>query len=477
MTEHTDGIFGMLPGQAAPGTGQGLPYYMDGPKMDKDIDIDEEPPLEMDPMYAHLQDMYEEKRQPEHAGGPPVSEDRQDAMREERTPAVPAMVPEEGKERPPRRTKARAGDVATVRDMLAIPTDENYQYAISTLYKDRAHLQPLAEALASQITYRNGMLFYQDHALSDKDLEQHHNDDPMAMADVDLPMLYFLYSQIFYDLQERFKTPEEIDAAIRDPKFDDYSVVFYVPQFLEMFGLPLNMSQESIDLMIAKLARFHNIMGIIPTPYGPSHYPALFMRGHDAEKNTIKIMSPYFNQIIMRARRDSYKAVCSPKPKNRGPALPAPIVSTLVKASISKEKNKNAVEMVYRIVALIEQAGPSKDALPHINALELVNRCEHLRLDLEKASLNYKNTILRRTFTRAWELLEEQTTLREHYRNIQFPFPEKMPTYLRLGKVTFEFPHEGKIKKRADENEDGGATQKTQKRKKKQSSEDPVQDP
>lgn len=345
----------------------------------------------------------------------------------------------------PRRTKGRAGDVIDVNAMLAIPTDENYQYAISSIHKDKAHLQPLAKAIAGQMSYRNGKLYYHGRNPDDSELARYHDSDPDAMADIDLPLLYSLYSQVFYKIQKDFKTPDEINRVISDPEFRKYSVSFFAPEFMRMIGLPHNMNQGNIDRMIDKIDSFHHIMGLIPTRYGFSHYPALFLLGHDAETNRVEIISPYFNQIIMRARRNSYK-IRNGQPKRKNSSLPAPIVSTLVKASITSEKNKNAVEMVYRIVSVIERAGSSKDALPHINARELVSRCEHLTRNLEGKDTNHRNTILRRAFTRAWELLKEQTILEETYLHIQFPFPEKMPTYSKLDKVTFEFPHEGKIK-------------------------------
>lgn len=80
MTEHTDGIPGMTPGQTAPGTepvtGQEWPYYAASPKMVDNIDLDKEPPLEMDPMYAHLERLYDKKQPPEHTHTPPGPEDK-----------------------------------------------------------------------------------------------------------------------------------------------------------------------------------------------------------------------------------------------------------------------------------------------------------------------------------------------------------------------------------------------------------------
>ena len=106
--------------------------------------------------------------------------------------------------------------------------------------------------------------------------------------------------------------------------------------------------------------------------------------------------------------------------------------------------------MVYRIVALIEQAGPSKDANPNISARELINRCQNLPRILDQSSPADRNKLLKRVFTKTWELLQTQTILTERYDGIQFP--TEIPTYSKLESTILRFPHNGK--KKPDETEE-----------------------
>ena len=133
-----------------------------------------------------------------------------------------------------------------------------------------------------------------------------------------------------------------------------------------------------------------------------------------------------------------------PKLKSNGQPFMLPSHTYLVKSSIMKERNKRAVEIVCAIVTLIEQAG---DNVPNIKFQTLVDRCPSLKNTLDAASPTNRNTILRRTFTKAWELLRTQTHLEEAYPGIQLP--TAIPTMSRLGEV-LRFEHGGKTTAKID---------------------------
>lgn len=185
-------------------------------------------------------------------------------------------------------------------------------------------------------------------------------------------------------------------------------------------------------------------MGIIPTQWGPKHFPVMNLVGHDAETNTVEISSPYFNKIILMSMHDGIQRDRKGISKLKGSGEPfmRPTHSHLIKVGIASERSKNAAEVVRAVVTVIEQAGyVSKDKVPHISAQTVIERCPKLRYALEKSTPGNKNNILKRTFGKAWELLETQTSLKQAYKNIRFP--TDVPTGSNLGMV-FEFPHEGK---------------------------------
>lgn len=135
----------------------------------------------------------------------------------------------------------------------------------------------------------------------------------------------------------------------------------------------------------------------------------LNFEGYSEEKNTISISSPYFNNLIMTLYNLAVKKDKDGKPKikrNGSPAFAIPMNSYLVNADIAKERNKVAVENVFIIVALIEQAGNN---IPRIKASTIVER------------------------------------------NVQLPDPKdpaNIPTMKTLETTVFKFQHDGKIKKK-----------------------------
>lgn len=106
-----------------------------------------------------------------------------------------------------------------------------------------------------------------------------------------------------------------------------------------------------------------------------------------------------------------------------------PAHSYVVKASIAGERNKKAAEVVCALAPLIEQAGGK---LPDITYDELIDRCPSLKAAINTAAVADVNKLLKRTFSKAWELLRTQTILVEKYKGIQLP--TEIPTILSLDK-------------------------------------------
>ena len=175
--------------------------------------------------------------------------------------------------------------------------------------------------------------------------------------------------------------------------------------------------------------------------------------GNDVEKNTISFASPYMVRVIRDIYNASIRKIKKEIPilKKNGTPQMLPSYSYMIKSSIAKEKNKKAVEIIFIVVALIEQCGNNE---PHIKARTIIERNQLLKQALERCKTpgNINNT-LTRAFTKAWKLLITHTTLKERYRNIQLPDTDAkdfkalwIPTSSSLDKV-FSFKHDGKIRK------------------------------
>lgn len=348
--------------------------------------------------------------------------------------------------------KAReAGAITEMRKELAIPTASKYKDALTPLPSRNAHLQPIIKALASQITYRDGTLQFNGRRVTGKQALRLHDNTLEASASIDLLLIWGMYSLIFYSLQDKYKTIEEVDEAISDPSFYRYSVAFYAPDFLRMMGLESNFNQEIIEKTVKKIISYGNLAGIIPTRSGHSYYPALSLVRYDSELNVIEFFSPYFNYIIMQSRRDSVikDRRNRPKLKSNGEPFTRAVTSHLVNANIGQIGSEMSTEIIRAVVTMIERTGyHGPDDPPKISAQKIIEQCPKLAYSLSRQEkAKDKNIILKRAFSRAWAKLDEYTTLKDAYEDIQFPDPKMVPTSSKLNETVFKFPHKGKRKK------------------------------
>lgn len=348
------------------------------------------------------------------------------------------------------RTRKQAenqGAIIQMPEQLAITTLIPYQDAMSIVDNPAAHLQPITQALADNLRFEEGTLYFQGMEASRINLMEYYDKRPQAVSELDLPTLRALYSVILQELREAAENPDEIMARAKDPKYLSHSVRLYLPDVLKMLGYKPNGSHDGATYAVAKIMRYNRILGVMEEKANgriyKSHYPVMLFVGHNGKDNTIEFASPYINKLVMTILHASIQRNKAGEPKLRSNGKPfmLPSHSYLIKTSIAKERNKRAVEIVCIIVTLIEQAGDG--GTPHIKARTIIDRCPDLKNALEAASSGNKSLILKRAFTRAWVLLDKQTRLTETYKNIKFP--TAVPTASTLDMV-FEFPHDGKIK-------------------------------
>lgn len=345
-----------------------------------------------------------------------------------------------------RKQAEKTGAITTMPEVIALPTLKPYQNAISTVNDPAAHLQPVTQALADNLRFENGTLYFSGMDASRVDLVQYYDKTTKAVSDLDLPTLRALYSVILQDVQDAAKDPEKIISQVNDPQYLSHSVKIYLPDFLKMLGYKPNSSKDGVAFAVAKIMSYSRILGVMDEYQGGrprrSHYTVMQLVGHNDTDNTIQFSSPYINRLITTIlqaslqtdRKGNYKL------KSNGEPFLLPSHSYLVKTSIAKERNKRAAEIVCVVVTLIEQAGDV--GTPHIKAQTIVDRCPDLKNALDAADSSNKSHVLRRAFSKAWAILPKQTRLAEVYRNIKFP--SAIPTASTLDMV-FEFPHDGKV--------------------------------
>ena len=337
------------------------------------------------------------------------------------------------------RTRAKAqesGACGKVSPNFAIVTNPKYQYSITPLQNENAYLQPLSNA--DRLKFQNGKMYFDSmRQVSEVELQDLRTKE--GIENIDLSLLRIFYSIILSDFEA--SKCKELKGIIS----------LFVPDLAEYIGLQRNLNKSNLKKIIQKTQSFHNIIGILhgtrngkPTT---SVYPVLNFEGYDDKRNVISFSSPYLNHIIQAVYNASIKRSRDGEAiiKQDGTPKRLPSHSFLIHNTISKQKNKAAVENVMLIVALIEQTGNNT---PHIKASTLIERNPILQHKLE-TNPGRKAQILTRAFSGTWELLREETDLQKVYQGIDLPDPKdptKIPTPKTLDSMVFYFRHQGKNK-------------------------------
>ena len=331
-------------------------------------------------------------------------------------------------------------------ERLAVPTLPTYEHCISLHQYGKAYLQNLSVS-TDGLQFENGKMFLSGalEPISTVELQDMRTNE--GIEEIDIPLLTMYYSIILAEFQEKIKRGLDFrDAA-------NQITTVYAPDLmrcLESLGEGSGANKKNISLIMEKTRAFHTIVGIhhITRNGRPdkSVFPLMNFEGYDSKTNTISFYSPYLSYIIREIYSASirYDKKGNPKLKRNGQPMLYPSNSFLVKPSIVSERNKAAVENVFIIVQLIEQAGDR--GMTHIKAKTLIERNEALKARLKRDT--HPNRLLSRVFKKTWQLLREQTLLLEVYEDIELPDPddiEQIPTFGNLEHV-FEFRHKGKKK-------------------------------
>ena len=327
---------------------------------------------------------------------------------------------------------------------IALITLHNFENAVSFCQKGYAYMQPL-NVETSTLRFENGEMFFDGCLEPISTVQLQNMITKEGIEHIDIPLLSVFYSIILNDFQLSLKNEEHLNPV----------TTIYIPELAQRLDLNRNgvahrnLSRKDIALIISKTMSFHNILGILKVMRNGkpdnSYYPVLNFEGYNAENNTVSFSSSYFNHVInviynaslKRDKRGNIKL----SDRNNKP-IEGPSHSYLVKPEIAKEKNKAAVENVFIIVKLIEQAG---DNVPHIKAITIIDR--NMALSIRLLQDKHPSRLLDRVFTKTLELLPKYTRLTEVYLDIQLPDPKdkrNIPTISNLNDIVLEFPHKGK---------------------------------
>ena len=334
------------------------------------------------------------------------------------------------------RTRKKAGETSEIPNRLPVITNHIYQNALTFNKNSDAYLQPLYDI--SQMEYRDGILLLKGLPATSAELSSFYMPKGENIEIFNLSLLRVLYGIIL----------TEISGSSHVDMVNEQTITIYYPDFSRTIGKSPNISKSDVIEFINNIKLFESVIGIINNgTKGSDLLPVLVFKEYNAVKNTISFSSPYMIRVI----KDIFEASIKKNKKGlillkkNGEPQMLPAHSYLIDMRIVKERNKKAVEIVFIIVTLIEQTGNN---IPHIRAKTIIERNTLLHNSLNNQTSGNKSILLKRAFSKAWQLLRTKTFLTETYINIQLPDPQDtaaIPTASTLDMV-FEFPHNGKNK-------------------------------
>ena len=292
-------------------------------------------------------------------------------------------------------TRINAGPVDTIIPEMVIPTSARNLTAFSlTDQKDASHLIPVSTDIDIE---------YVDHALrlngssvyNTKGIESYLRPD---ISDIDVRLLRIIYGAIVQKMRPLLDNRTWDADAI-----DTFGLRVFLPDLISVMGYT---DRRKVAKVYAQLESYQYIIGLYAPERGhQTLQPALLLRDRDEKTNTVSLVSPYLNRIVLDAYLSSLQNNTRRKllATDMGIPIRKPTDSYLVRATIASEKNKRAAEIVATLVTLIEQAGEKS---PHIKASTIVSRQAELQVALNSAKTNnQRNVLLHRAFSAAWTML------------------------------------------------------------------------
>lgn len=328
------------------------------------------------------------------------------------------------------RTKGKAGDTLEIPAWLPVITNRKYQNALSFIPNDAACLRLVSAG--NNLKYKNGQLFLKGFPATRKQMEGLCTDK--GIEKIPILLLMAIYAAVLHKFSP---------SCQQGPHVDEKMEIFY-PDLARK--LTTNAGRGNREAFEKNMKLLGNVYGIINGGAGQGDIlPALDSFKMDERKNTFSFKCPYIKRVIWEIHNDSIRRNRKGEAllKKNGDPQTLPAYSFLANISMAGEKNRKAVEIVVAVVALVEQAGNN---VPHIRAKTLVERCPGLNASLKGKPASTATLYLKRAFTKAWDLLKEETSIGEAYKDIDLPDPKDpkfIPTKSTLDTV-FQFPHGGK---------------------------------
>lgn len=193
---------------------------------------------------------------------------------------------------------------------------------------------------------------------------------------------------------------------------------------------------NNINEFIKKVSSFNNAYGFLPNG---GHYKMLTYVGYDLELDTFIFDIEFILKLIEIQQTEK---IISTK---EGRRITQPNHSYLIHSDITKEKDKIAILIVERIEQLLISAGKTKN--PSIGIKKLIDDIPQLKEKLENTEQTKhpavnKNNILKRHFSKAYELMKTKTDFYSFFKDLEIP--KMKPTSKTYETDVLRISHKGK---------------------------------
>lgn len=337
------------------------------------------------------------------------------------------------------RTRSKAGEVVDVPEQLALFSSSPYKFALTYHNKyqgQNAYLLLLKDAKELK-TAKDGTLTVKGLPITSEEIKKR---TEAEISKLDTGFLGIPLSIISNDFRKTGKTRQT------------YTVK--VSELASRIRRASNVGSNTVNGLVSSFMQYENLVGVLQKGNKASYYRVMVFHGYDANKDVIIFSCPFITETLKQAYESSIRLdTKTQKPKKQ---LPNGLydtkayLSTAASLSLKRERNKRAVRIVEIIVVQIEEAGRNA---AQISAGKILEWMPDFYQELKNTEPNSnKNLKLKRAFTRAFEILNEEpgkdgktrAGLKEKYKNIQMPAVTDYPTMATLNRV-YTFKHEGKV--------------------------------
>ena len=314
-----------------------------------------------------------------------------------------------------------------------IISDKSFRYALSSVKNSNAYVRLMDSNFFERISFEEGVLKIDDELAGI--IKEHGKKGYDEIKELDLPLLTQIYTAT-------------AKAAMRN---DAYTITVNTRTFFAEMGI--NTTGDNAADVMEKLHSFERCIGIIPkTKFAGKLFSIIAI---DQQNQTMTFAAPYILRIIEMLNEKNHIS----KKTKAGESIDyiLPYHNALVHSTIASERNKAAVELVYRITTGVVDRGTVPDASTYrkkktkpdakdlvtytISFRSLINNTSYLRGRIASyKTQSDKNRAIKRAFTKAYELLLSKTDLKKKYINLTFT--NTIPTMNTLD-IDFEVRHEG----------------------------------